>query len=316
LLAAAVSSTLLVTTWGGDRYAWGSSQIIGLAVASAILFAAFVARERRASDPVLPLRLLRDRVFVVVSASLFIATLSMFAAIVFLPLFLQLVTGASATQSGLLVLPLLLASALSTIASGRIMAATGRYKVFPIIGLALMSAGLLLFSTLGAASSRGTAAAFMVVFGLGFGMVSQILMVAIQNAVDRREIGIATASANLFRALGGSVGVAVYGAIFTSALRHWLPLRLPGRLPAGIDPHGLQATPGRIHSLAAPIRHGIAQVVASSLHDVFLVAAPIAFVGCLTVLFLREQPLRRGGAEVQPSPQPTVRAGDRERAAA
>jgi EmrB/QacA subfamily drug resistance transporter len=293
LLAAAVSATLLVTVWGGDRYAWGSPQITGLALGAAALLAAFIWQERRAPEPVLPLRLFRDRVFVVVSAALFVATLSLFAAIVFLPLFLQLVTGASATQSGLLMLPLLVASAVSTIATGRIMARTGRYKVFPVLGLALMSAGLALLSGLGATSSRVTAGAFMAVFGLGFGMVSQILMVAIQNAADRREIGTATAAANLFRALGGAVGVALYGAIFTAGLRHWLPLRLPGRLPPGVDPHGIQASPGRIHGFAAPIQHAIAHAVADSLHSVFLTAAPIALAGFAVVLFLRERPLRQ-----------------------
>ena len=293
LLAAAVSAILLVTVWGGDRYAWASPQIASLALGAGVLLAAFVWQERRAPEPVLPLRLFRDRVFVVVSAGLFIATLSLFAAIVFLPLFLQLVTGASATRAGLLMLPLLLASAVSTTAAGRIMARTGRYKVFPVLGLALMSAGLALLSGLGATSSRVTAAAFMVVFGLGFGMVSQILMVAMQNTADRREIGTATAAANLFRALGGAVGVALYGAIFTAGLRHWLPLRLHGRLPAGIDPRGIQASPGRIHAFAAPIQHGIAQAVADSLHSVFLTGAPIALVGFAVVLFLRERPLRQ-----------------------
>src|SRR5262245_6340038 len=283
LLAAAVSSSLLVTVWGGDRYAWRSPQIIGLAAGALALFAAFVWQERRAPEPVLPLRLFHDRVFVVVSEALFVATLSLFAAIVFMPLFLQIVTGASATQSGLLVLPLLLASTLSTIVSGRIMARTGRYKVFPIAGLALMSLGLLLLSRLGVTSGRGRATLFMVVFGLGFGMVTQVLVVAIQNAVDRREIGTATASANLFRALGGSVGVAVYGAVFAGGLRHWLPLRLPRSLPAGIDPRGIQASPGQIHAFPTAVQHGIAQAVADSLHAVFLVAAPIALAGLLMV---------------------------------
>ena len=296
LLAAAVSATLLVAVWAGDRYAWDSPEIIGLAAGALGALIAFIRQEQRAAEPILPLRLFGDRVFVVVSAALFIATLSLFAAIVFLPLFLQLVTGASATQSGLLVLPLLVASALSTVVSGRVMTATGRYKVFPAAGLALMSLGLLLLSTLGAGSSRATASLYSVVFGLGFGMVSQVLVVAIQNAVDQREIGTATASANLFRALGGSVGVGLYGAIFAASLRHWLPRSLPGRLPAGVDAHSIQASPGRIHAFAGPVQHGIAQAVADSLHAVFLVGAPIALAGFIVVLFLRERPLRGGGA--------------------
>jgi EmrB/QacA subfamily drug resistance transporter len=311
LLAGVVVAIMLIASWGGSQYAWSSPQILGLIAGAVALLAAFVVRERSAAEPVLPLRLFGDRVFAVVSAGAFVATLSLFAAIVFLPVFLQLVTGASATRSGLLLLPLLGASALSTIAAGRYMARTGRYKIFPVIGLAAMSAGLLLFSTLGATGSRLTAALFMVVFGAGFGMVTQILMVAVQNAVSPREIGTATAAANLFRALGGSVGVALYGALFAAGLRHWLPLELHGRVPHDITASGIQTTPGRIHSLAPAIQHGIAQAVGNSLHDVFLVAAPITLAGFVIVLLLREQPLR-GRAQAQPQPAAEPDAGARQ----
>ncbi len=298
LLASLVVALMLIASWGGDRYGWGSPVILGLIGGAVVLLGTFIARERQAPDPVLPLRLFRDPVFAVVSAALFVATLSLFAAIVFLPLFLQLVKGASALHSGLLVLPLLVASALSTTLAGRIMSKTGRYKIFPVIGLAAMSLGLYLFSTLGASGSQLTAGLFMVVFGLGFGMVSQILVVAIQNAVESREIGTATASANLFRALGGSVGVAVFGAVFSSGLRHWLPLTLAGQMPHGITASGLQASPGRIHTLAPAVQHGVALAVGNSLHAVFLVAAPLALAGAAIVTLLRERPLRgRGPAQ-------------------
>jgi EmrB/QacA subfamily drug resistance transporter len=301
LLAGTVVAIMLIASWGGSQYGWGSPQIVGLIAAALVLLAAFLVRERAAAEPVLPLRLFGDRVFTVVSVSAFVATLSLFAAIVFLPVFLQLVTGASATGSGLLTLPLLIASALTTIGAGRIMARTGRYKIFPVIGLAAMSAGLLLFSTLGATGSRLGAGLCMIVIGAGFGLVTQILMVAIQNAVSPREIGTATAAANLFRALGGSVGVAIYGAVFAAGLRHWLPLELHHDVPRGITATGIQATPGRIHTLAPTIQHGIANAVGNSLHDVFLVAAPIALAGFLIVLLLPELPLR--GREQGP-PQP------------
>jgi MFS family permease len=213
-------------------------------------------------------------------------------------------------------LPLLVASALSTIVCGQIMARTGRYKLFPMLGLAAMGAGLLLFSTLGTSGSRLTAAAFMVVFGIGFGGVTQILMVAIQNAVAPREIGTATAAANLFRALGGSVGVAVYGAIFTTGLRHWLPLELGSRAARGVTATGIQATPGRIHALTPAVQNGIAHAVGNSLHDVFLVAAPIAFAGFLVVTLLREQPLRGRGSGQATSSEPRQSAPQQERMAA
>jgi MFS family permease len=276
---------------------------------------AFLVRERSASEPVLPLRLFRDRVFTVASAAAFATTLSLFAAIVFLPVFLQLVTGAGATQSGLLTLPLLGAGALSTIVAGQIMARTGRYKIFPVIGLAGMSAGLLLFSTLGSTGSRAAAALFMVVFGAGFGMVTQILVVAIQNAVSPREVGTATGAVNLFRALGGTVGVAIYGAVLASGLRHWLPLELHGGGPHGITAGGIQTTPGRIHALAPAVQHAIATAVGNSLQDVFLAAAPVALAGFLIVLALREQPLR-GREQVQRQPVANPDAPPSERIAA
>jgi EmrB/QacA subfamily drug resistance transporter len=292
LLAGAVAGIMLIAAWGGSQYEWGSAQIIGLIGATLVLLAAFLLRERSAVEPVLPLRLFGDRVVTVVVAAAFVTTLSLFAAIVFLPVFLQLVTGASATDSGLLMLPLLGASALSTVVTGQIIVRTGRYKIFPVIGLAAMSAALFLFSTLGATGSRLTAGLFMVLFGAGFGMVTQILMVAIQNAVSRQEIGTATAAANLFRALGGSVGVAVYGAVFAAGLRHWLPLELRGAVTHGITASGIQSTPARIHELTPALQQGIAQAVGNSLHDVFVIAAPIALAGFLIVLLLREEPLR------------------------
>ena len=230
LLGGALTCLLLFTTWGGQEYAWDSAEIVGLAIGAVALFGAWVVQQRRAAEPILPLRLFASPVFTIVSAALFCATLSLFAVIVFMPVFFQVVTGASATGSGLLLLPLLLASTASTLVAGRVMSATGRYKLFPVAGLALMAVGLLLLSQLDAGSSRATASLVLIVFGLGFGMVSQILTVALQNAVERRDLGIATASANLVRSLGGSVGVAVFGAIFAGRLD-----RQPGQV-AGLDP--------------------------------------------------------------------------------
>ncbi len=268
LLGAAITCLLLASTWGGQRYAWGSAEIVGLLGGAVALLIAFVAQERRTPEPILPLRLFSDPVFDVVALVLFLTTCAFFAAIVFIPLFLQVVTGASATSSGLLLLPLLLSATLSTGVSGRVISRTGRYKLFPVTGLALMTVGLLLLSGMDPATSRVTSSAYLVVFGLGFGMVSQVLTLAIQNAVERRDIGIATASANLFRSLGGSLGVAVFGAVFAS------------RLPAGsggADPHRVHASP---------------EAVAHALHTVFLVAAPVAALGMLVALLLHEVPLR------------------------
>ena len=302
LLAAGLTCVLLVTTWGGQQYAWSSAEVVGLAAGATVLLTAFLAQERRAPEPILPLRLFRDPVFDVVAAVLFLTTLAFFAAIVFVPVFLQVVTGASATSSGLLLLPLLLAGTASTALSGRLMSRTGRYKRFPVAGLALMAVGLFLLSRMDAATSRATSSAFLAVFGVGFGMVSQILTVAIQNAVDRRDIGIATGSANLFRSLGGSVGVALFGAIFASRLDVWLPREVPAA--AGrIDAQSLQATPETLRSLPSAVHEGVAQAVAHALHAVFLGAAPIAALGLLVVLFLREVPLRGSAGPPRRAPE-------------
>ena len=294
LLGGGIACVLLATTWGGREYAWGSAEIAGLAGAAAALLAAFVVQERRAPEPILPLRLFRDPVFDVVALVLFLTTCAFFAAIVFAPLFLQLVTGASATSSGLLLLPLMLSAAASTAVSGRLISRTGRYKRYPVAGLALVAAGLLLLSRMDAATSQATAALLLVVFGLGFGMVSQVLTVAIQNAVERSDIGVATGSANLFRALGGSVGVALFGAIFAGRLDTWLPRELP-HAAARFDAERLQASPQELAAMPAGVRDGLAEAVAHSLETVFLVAAPVAALALFAVLFLREVPLRRAG---------------------
>jgi len=258
LLAGGLTCLLLVTTWGGREYAWDSAEIAGLAAGAVALLSAFVAQERRAQEPILPLRLFRQPVFVVVSVALFLTTLAFFAVIVFMPVYLQVVTGVSATDSGLLLLPLMLAGTASTALSGRAMSKTGRYKAFPITGLSLMAAGLVLLAQIGTHTSHVVVGAILVLFGIGFGMVSQVLTVAIQNDVERRDLGIATASANLFRSLGGSVGVALFGAIFS------------GRLDGALSPAN----------------------VAEALDTVFLAAAPVAALGALVVLTLKEVPLR------------------------
>jgi EmrB/QacA subfamily drug resistance transporter len=286
LLAGAISSLLLVTTWGGQQYAWDSPEIIGLAAGAVALLAGFLIQERRTAEPILPLRLFRDPALGIVSAVMALTTCAFFAAVVFVPLFLQAVTGASATDSGLLLLPMLLAGTASTALAGRLMTSTGRYKAFPVAGLTLMTIGLLLLAGLDASSSRATVGVFTAVFGFGFGMVSQILMVAIQNSVDRRDLGIATASANLFRALGGSVGVAVFGAV------------LAGRL--GTDAAGAS-------SLPPTVNQDLAESIAHALQGVFLVAAPIAALALVVVLFLKEVPLKGPGDAKQDKPRISTR---------
>ncbi len=292
LLVGAVTTLLLVTVWGGEQYAWSSAEIMGLAAGGVLLLGASLWQERRTAEPILPLRLFRDPVFSVVSVTLFIATCSLFAALVFLPLFLQIVTGQSATDSGLLLLPLMVAATVSTVVSGRLIVKTGRYKIFPVVGLALMTSGLALLSTMDAGTSRTTASLFMAVFGLGFGMVSQVLVIAIQNSVDHHDLGVATASSNFFRALGGSIGVAIFGAVFTA------------HLIGPVSAKRLQSSPGQIRHFPPALRERMVEAVAHSIHWVFLVATPIAALGFLLVLFLKEYPLRGPAQASRPAQEP------------
>ena len=293
LLAAAVVCLLLALVWGGSLYPWSSPQIVSLATAAPLLAVAFVLQERRSPEPVLPTPLLRNPVLAISSATLFCSTCAFFAAIVFLPLYFQLVRGNTATNSGLLLLPMMLGITTSATASGRIISWTGRYKAFPVAGLGVMCATLFLFTRMDAAMAPLIAGLLMALFGVGFGMVGEVLIQAVQNAVDQRELGTATGAANLFRALGGSVGVAVYGSIFTGQLRAWLPRLVPPELLGRLNPSSLQASPAAIHGLPQAAREGVTLAVAHGLSTVFLAAAPIAALGFLCALFLQERPLRQ-----------------------
>jgi len=216
LLAGATSALMLTCIWGGDRYGWTSAPILGLIAATLVLSAALLARERRAADPIVPFHLLRTRSVAVASGALFLATAALFSVTVFVPLYLETTTGASPTQAGLLLVPAMLGITASTTVSGRLIARTGRYKRFPLIGLALMAVALGLLAALAGDPSRTTTGLGIALFGLGFGMVTQVLVVAVQNSVERRELGVATATTGFFRALGGAVGAAVLGAVFAT----------------------------------------------------------------------------------------------------
>jgi EmrB/QacA subfamily drug resistance transporter len=266
LLAGATGALMLTCIWGGDRYGWGSVQIIGLIVATLVLSGLLVLRERRAAEPMVPLTLLRTRVVAVASAGLFLGTAALFAVTVFVPLFLQTTTGATPTQSGLLLVPAMLGITVSTTLSGRSIARTGRYKRFPLAGLGLMAGALVLLAAFAGHPSQLATGIALAVFGLGFGMVTQILVVAVQNSVDRRQLGVATATTGFFRALGGAVGAAVLGAVFAAS--------------AGV------------HSSSAGA-HGLRDHVIDGAQTVFLVAAPLAVLALVIVALLPENPLKQ-----------------------
>jgi EmrB/QacA subfamily drug resistance transporter len=275
LLAGATSALMLACIWGGDRHAWDSPTILALLGATVLLGGALVVRDRRVDDPIVPFDLLRIPAVAIASVALFLTTASLFAITVFVPVFLQTTTGASPTQAGLLLVPMMLGIALSTNLAGRSIAHTGRYKRFPVAGLALMTAALALLAAFAGHPSRTATGAALLVFGLGFGMVGQVLVVAVQNSVDRRRLGVAMATTSFFRALGGAVGAAVLGAVFAAR--------------AG----------GHATAAAAVARADVADAV----QTVFTVAAPIAAVALLVVLALDEVPLQGPGAPA-PAPEP------------
>jgi EmrB/QacA subfamily drug resistance transporter len=288
LLAGATGTLMLTCIWGGDRYAWDSAPSLVLIGATIVLSGALVARERRARDPIVPLHLLRTRTVTVVSAALFLAIAALFSITVFVPLFLQATTGASPTEAGLLLVPAMLGITVSTTLSGRSIARTGRYKRFPVAGLAMMTAALVLLAALAGDPSRFATGVGLVLFGLGFGMVTQVLVTAVQNSVDRRELGIATATTGFFRALGGAVGAAALGAVFA------------GHAGNGVSGAGASGLDGELRS-----------DVIDGVQAVFLVAAPIAALALVAVLFLKEVPLTSGAGR-QPAARPereTVRPG-------
>jgi len=218
LLAAAATSLVLLTSLGGTVYPWGSAPIILLAVAAVVFIIGFILVEQRAAEPVLPLTLFRNRVFAFTSAIGFVVGFALFGVVTYLPLFLQVVNGASPTISGLRLTPLMLGVLLTSITSGLLITRWGRYKIFPIIGTALMVVGMLLLSRMNEQTSVVLSSVYMLVLGLGLGLVMQVLVIAVQNAVDYRNLGAATSGATFFRSIGGSFGTAVFGAIFSNLL--------------------------------------------------------------------------------------------------
>ena len=289
LLVAAVSCLLLVTVWGGTEHSWGSATILSLAGAGVVLVAMFVAQERRAPEPVLPLRLFGNPIFVVGNLASFLVGLAMFGVIVFVPLFLQVVNGASPTRSGLLLTPLMFGLIVGAVGSGRLITRSGRYKAFPVAGSAIMTLGIWLLSRLDADTSRVTQSLFMGVVGLGIGLVMQVLVLAVQNAVEARDLGVATSATSFFRSMGGAFGVALFGSIFTSRLDLYLAEGLPR---SGFDATAVQAGPDVIRALPTDLRTQVIDAFAHALQVTFLWGVPIAVLCFLVVLFLREQPLR------------------------
>jgi EmrB/QacA subfamily drug resistance transporter len=293
LLAASSASLLLATVWGGGIYAWGSAQIIGLIIASIVLGISFVVWEKRAREPIIPMRLFKNRIFSVSVLLSLLAGMAMFASILYIPLYQQIVRGYSPTKSGLLMLPLVFGLLVASITSGRLITKFGRYKPFPIIGTFVLSIGLFLFSHLTLTTSQLVLSGWMLVVGAGIGLFMQVMTLAVQNSVDRREMGTATSSATFFRSLGSAFGGAIFGSILTNRLAVHLHKLLPASSGSAthINISNIQSGVGLGH-LPPSVAHSVLLAFVNSFHDMFLLAIPISLLAFVISLFLRETPLR------------------------
>jgi EmrB/QacA subfamily drug resistance transporter len=287
LLAGGLSAIVLYTSLGGTTYAWGSAPMIALIVAGIVLLAAFVLVEARAAEPILPLAIFRNRVFSVTSAVGFIVGLALFGAVTYLPLYLQDVKGHSPTTSGLLITPMMAGVLITSIGSGQLISRFGRYKPFPIAGTAITAIGLALLSRLHVETSTLVAGAYMVVLGLGLGLVMQVLVLAAQNADYYKYLGVASSGSTLFRQIGGAIGVSIFGAIFANQLAHNLARELPAgvHVPRAADPAALKRLPPALHD-------AYATAITDALHTVFFAAAGIAVLAFFLTWLLREVPLK------------------------
>ncbi|WP_443611928.1 MFS transporter [Actinacidiphila acidipaludis] len=288
LLAAGSTCLVLLTTWGGSTYGWRSREILGLGAGALVCGLLFVLVERFAAEPVIPLRLFRDGVFNVTAVVGGVIGVALFGAASYLPTFLQMVDGASATGSGLLMLPMMLGVVTASIVSGQLISRTGRYKVFPLLGAALSAVGMYLLSLLGKDTPRLEYSGYMAVLGLGIGMILPVLVLAVQNSVRPGDIGSATSANNYFRQIGGSVGAAVFGTLFANRLAKRLAVELPhgAHLP---DPQSV--TPQLVRTLPAPVRDGYIAAYADAMPRIFLYLVPVLVLGFLFAFLLKEKPL-------------------------
>jgi EmrB/QacA subfamily drug resistance transporter len=290
-LAIALTSIVLLTTMGGTTYDWGSPEIVGMGVVSLIALACFVLVERRASEPILPPHLFRNKVFVVTSLLGFVIGFALFGSVTYLPLFQQVVRGLDPTESGLQMLPLMAGLLVASIGSGQIISRTGRYRFFPIAGTAIAGLGLYLLSGITSEISASLMVIYMAILGFGLGLVMQVLVLAVQNAVSYKELGVATSGATLFRSIGGSIGTAILGAVFSNRLASELAAKLPAGSEKEVTGGGVD--PSAIQHLPAAVKAGYLEAFTNSLSTVFTVAALVVALAFLLAWLLPEKPLRK-----------------------
>ncbi len=288
LLAAASTCLVLLTSWGGTEYAWDSRVVLGLAAGAVASTVLFLVAEHRAAEPLIPLRLFRDGVFNVTAVVGVIVGVALFGAASYLPTYLQMVDGATATESGLLMLPMMGGIVGASIVSGHLISRNGHYKVYPILGSALSVLGMWLLSRLEADTPRLHYSVWMALLGAGIGLVMPVLILAVQNSVHPHDLGTATSVNNYFRQIGGSVGAAVFGTLLADRLAD----SLADRLPAGAGvPDPVSITPQLVHALPAALRDGYIAAYTDAMPRIFLYLVPVLVLGLLVAFFLKEKPL-------------------------
>jgi hypothetical protein len=288
VLSIAITGLLLACVWGGTSYPWGSPQVLGAAAVGVVLLAVFVAIERRAVEPLLPLDLLRERTFAVSASATLVIGAVLFGVTIYAPVYIQGVIGASATNAGVVLIPLSFGWVVAAFTSGQLVARTGRYRWFPIAGSALVLTGTALLSTLDVGSSQLTASIFLLLIGVGMGLMFQIYVIATQNSVDVSRLGVATAALQFCRTMGGSLAVAALGTLLANRLATELPEHL-GAAASRVDTNRL--VQGAAHVPPA-LLDGTRAALAASLHWAFLALIPIAAAGVVLAILLPERPLR------------------------
>ncbi|MFD8811145.1 MDR family MFS transporter [Streptomyces sp. NPDC059627] len=308
LLTLGITSIVLVTTWGGSQYAWTSARIMELIAIGVVALIGFVFWQTKAAEPVLPLHIFRSRNFTLMSIIGFIVGFVMFGATLFLPLYQQSVQGASATNSGLLLLPMLGAMLVTSMVAGRVTTSTGRYKIFPLVGGVLLTVGLYLLSTMDTDTTRFTSGVYMAVVGLGMGCLMQITMLVAQNSVEMKDMGVASSSTTLFRTLGSSFGVAIMGALFNDRVKNVMAERA-GSLGSKVTEQSAQLDAKSLAKLPAVAREAYQHAVSAGTHSAFLLGAAIAVLVLFAAVFVKEVPLRGGPQKAdEAAPMPAVEA--------
>nr|WP_203600104.1 MFS transporter [Streptomyces sp. SID9727] len=300
LLAAASTCLVLLTSWGGTEYAWGSGTILGLGAGAAGTTLLFLLVERRAAEPIIPLRLFRDSIFNVTALVGAVVGVALFGAASYLPTFLQMVDGATATESGLLMLPMMGGIVGASVVSGQLISRTGRYRVYPIAGSAVSAVGMWLLSRLETDTPRLEYSIAQAVLGLGIGLIMPVLVLAVQNSVRPADLGTATSANNYFRQIGGSVGAAVFGTLFAGRLADALAVRLP----SGADlPDPESISPQLVHAMEPALRDAYIQAYADAMPRIFLYLVPVLVLGLFFAFFLKEKPLVSHSPETTAGPE-------------